>query len=85
MADVGRGILNVALSPVAALAKAIAPKKAKAGGPQGAPPLPSRNLAYEQARMRAGELARRRGAGAMELTGGGAEAVTPGGKTLLGQ
>ena len=82
--DVAKSVARVALSPIAAVAKLAMPAK-KAAGPQGAPPLPTRNLAYELARQRSSEFARRRGAGAMELTGGGAEAATPGGKTLLGQ
>jgi hypothetical protein len=48
------------------------------------PPVPTRNVAAENARRR-DVLRRRRGQGANELTGGGAEAATPGGKTLLGQ
>jgi hypothetical protein len=78
MAAVGR----VLLSPLGAAVGLF--KKPKAAGAAAAP-VPTRNSAFEMARMRMGEMARRRGAGANELTGGGAEARTAGGKTLLGQ
>lgn len=86
MAGIPQTVGKILISPLAAVASAVVKKPKAPAASAGAPPVPSRNLAYEAARRNMDSLRRRRGAGANEITGGGAEAPrSPGAKTLLGQ